>query len=528
MKKQFTLLACSLLFVGCTSASPEPSAATETPVSLSPPAESSTGVFYEVFVRSFADSNGDGIGDLNGLIGKLDYLDRLGVDGLWLMPIQPSPSYHGYDVSDYYDINPEYGTMDDFRKLIEEAHRRDIRIIMDLVVNHTSSQHPWFIDSAKGPDSSYRNWYTWLEEGQSASPTDGATGSYPWHETENGQYLGIFWGGMPDLNFDNPNVRKEMIAIGQYWLKEGVDGFRLDAAKHIYGKFKSTEASSAVQEKNVSWWQEFRQGLNAVKPDAYLVGEVWDGASIVAPYLNNAFDSTFNFDLASELLGIAVSEQSSSIGFTLPRLYEFYAKNSNGKFVDAPFLSNHDQTRVMSAVGGNVNYAKLAASLLLTLPGNVFLYNGEELGVSGFKPDERLREPFPWTRKEGTPGETTWEDSFYRSEEASVEAQEADPNSILNHYRRLISWRAQEPALRGSVIAPYDTENDHVTSYIRSNEEEQVLVLHNMSKQPQTVSLANDESQQVFSKLELTTDPSASMKDQSVSLPPYASAVLKP
>jgi len=525
-KKSFALLASALLLAGCVSTPSEKPSATESAAVLPAAAEGPTGVFYEVFVRSFADSNGDGIGDLNGLTGKLDYLDRLGVDGIWLMPIQPSPSYHGYDVTDYYGIHPDYGTLEDFRNLLKEAHRRDIRVIMDLVVNHTSSEHPWFKDSASDPESPYRDWYTWAEKAEEATPSDGATGSDPWHEAESGSYLGVFWGGMPDLNFDNPEVRKEMVSIGQYWLKEGVDGFRLDAAKHIFGDFKSTIASRSVQEKNKSWWQEFRRGLNSVNPDAYLVGEVWDGASIVAPYLDGALDSAFNFDLAGTLLGASASEKSSGIGFTLSRMHEYFSKVSGGRFVDAPFLSNHDQTRVMSAVGGNADYAKLAASLLLTMPGNAFVYYGEELGVAGFKPDEKLREPFPWTRTGGTPEETTWESSSYRTESASVEAQEADPNSLLNHYRLLISWRAQLPALRSGTIASYDTDNDAVTSYTRSNGDEHALVLHNMSKQPQTVMLRTSESVPAFTELKLTTDVAASIDRQRVSLPPYATVVL--
>ncbi|WP_256756668.1 alpha-amylase family glycosyl hydrolase [Cohnella sp. WQ 127256] len=532
LKYTLVLLTATMMLAGCTSAPPADSSVASQVLQPIPPKVEEAGptnVYYEVFVRSFADSNGDGIGDLNGLTDKLDYLDRLGIDGLWLMPIQPSPSYHGYDVTDYYGINPEYGTLDDFKRLIAEAHKRDIRILMDLVVNHTSVEHPWFVDSAKDKESPYRDWYTWADDAESAKPSDGATGNAAWHPSENGQYLGIFWEGMPDLNFDNPKVREEMISIGQYWLKEGVDGFRLDAAKHIFGDFRSTIATPAIQGKNKAWWQEFRQGLNTVNPDAYLVGEVWDGAAIIAPYLDNALDSAFNFDLAGTLLSTAASEKASSIGFTLSRIHEFFGKTSNGKFVDAPFLSNHDQTRVMSAVGDNVDHAKMAASLLLTMPGNAFLYYGEELGVRGMKPDERLREPFPWTREEGTPGQTTWEASMYRDKEASVEAEEESPDSLLNHYRTLISWRSQEKALREGTIGSYDTDNTYVTSYIRASGDDQVLVLHNMSKEPQTLTLHVTEAQPtMFSKLVLTNNQNAKFDNQVLAIPAYTTVILKP
>lgn len=536
------LLVMTIGLTSCTSAPPaeiQPSVSTaaatasEAP-SVSPPSpkeeSGESNVFYEIFVRSFADSDGDGTGDLNGVTEKLDYIESLGVSGIWLMPIQPSPSYHGYDVTDYYGINPDYGTLDDFKRLLVEAHKRDIRIIMDLVVNHTSVEHPWFIDSAKGQESTYRNWYTWAGDREGgANPSDGATGPAPWHTKGNDQYLGVFWEGMPDLNFDNPQVRKEMISIGEYWLKTGVDGFRLDAAKHIFGDFKSTIVSAEVKGSNQAWWQEFRQGLNQVNPNAYLVGEVWDGASIIAPYLDNAFDSAFNFDLSGTLLSMADSEKETDVGFTLSRTYEFYEKASKGKFVEAPFLSNHDQTRVMSVLKGNVNHAKMAAALLLTMPGNPFIYYGEELGVAGLKPDERLREPFPWAREQGKLGEPTWEISHYRGDgEVSVEAEEKSPDSLLNHYRTLISWRIQEAALRSGAIASYDSENDSVASYTRGDGEGQVVVLHNLSSQPQKVNLEAESKSTAFSKLALTTNPEAKLEGLLLTLPPYSSVVLKP
>jgi alpha-amylase len=533
------LLAMTLWITGCTSASPAESqqtsviqhSAESAPQASLETVSGPSNVFYEVFVRAFADSDGNGIGDLNGLTAKLDYIESLGADGIWLMPIQPSPSYHGYDVTDYYGINPDYGTLDDFKRLLAEAHKRDIRIIMDLVVNHTSVEHPWFVDSAKGKDSKYHDWYIWAKDRDGgASPTDGATGAEPWHAKGDDEYLGVFWEGMPDLNFDNPEVRKEMIAIGKYWLKAGVDGFRLDAAKHIFGDFKSTIGTPAVTGKNQAWWQEFRAGLNTVNPNAYLVGEVWDGAAIIAPYLDNALDSAFNFDLAASLLSAATSEKATDIGFTLSRVHEFYGKASKGKFVEAPFLSNHDQTRVMTAVGNNVHHAKMAAALLLTMPGNPFIYYGEELGMSGMKPDERLREPFAWTRALGSPEETTWEEAQYRGNgEISVEAEEESPGSLLNHYRTIIAWRAQEPALRGGTIASYDTDNTSIASYIRGNVDEQLLVLNNLSGQPQTLTLAVTKSQPTaFVKLALSTNSAAKLEGQLLELPAYTTVVLKP
>lgn len=494
-------------------------------------AKQTSNAFYEIFVRSFADSNGDGIGDLNGVTSKLDYVKSLGADGIWLMPVNPSPSYHGYDVTDYYGINSQYGTMEDFEKLLTEAHKRGIRVIMDLVLNHTSSEHPWFKDSESAADSKYRDWYVWASKLGGDVPADGAAGPAPWHKIGSDQYLGIFWDGMPDLNFENPAVRKEMIKVGQYWLKKGVDGFRLDAAKHIYGDFKTTVNSKSVQKKNQAWWQEFRAGLNEVNPNAYLVGEVWDTTAIIGPYLDKALNSAFNFDLAAQIIAVASSEKATDIGFTLSRVHEFYAKNSGGAFMDAPFLSNHDQARVMTALEGNVNHARMAAAMLLTLPGNAFIYYGEELGMTGNKPDEQIREPFPWSGKGDNSVVTTWEPS--NQGDISEETEDKDSHSLLNTYRTLLSWRAQEPALRSGTIASYETDNDSVVSYMRSAEGKQLLVLHNVSGKPQTVAFPttkakSNEQPAAFTKLLHATDKSAKLDGSKVLIPAYTSVVLSP
>ncbi|RUS46796.1 DUF3459 domain-containing protein [Cohnella sp. AR92] len=492
--------------------------------------EKPSNVFYEIFVRSFADSNGDGIGDLNGVTEKLDYVKSLGADGIWLMPINPSPSYHGYDVTDYYSVNSDYGTLDDLKKLLAEAHKRGIRVIMDLVVNHTSSQHPWFQDASSGKASEHRDWYVWSSERGGRSPADGAAGSPPWHALGGDDYLGIFWDGMPDLNFDNPAVRQEMIKIGQYWLKQGLDGFRLDAAKHIFGDFTSTASTPEVKKKNQEWWQEFRAGLNEVNPNAYLVGEVWDSTAVIGPFLNKAFDSAFNFDLASRILSAAQNEKASDIGFTLSRVYEFYAKSAEGDFVDAPFLSNHDQTRVMSALEGNDDHAKTAAAMLLTMPGNAFVYYGEELGMSGMKPDENIREPFPWKREAGAEGETSWETSKYRGDgSVSAEAEDKADDSLLNRYRMLIDWRRKDVALREGTIGSYASGVDSVMAYTRTAGEERRLVLHNLSGQPVTVTLAATKAEPTeFKAIARSTDAAANLKNGKLELPPYTTVILKP
>lgn len=537
-----SLLLAGGLLVSCTGNQKEVlpvDTPTPPPGASAPPIlEQPSDVYYEIFVRAFADSDGDGIGDLNGLTSKLDYLNDgnpdtdtdLGIDGIWLMPILESPSYHGYDVTDYYKIDPDYGTMEDLKRLLDEAHKRGIKVIMDLVVNHTSTEHPWFKDSASGPDAKYRNWYTWAsdrEEG--AKPLSGAVNGEAWHSNGKDDYLGIFWSGMPDLNFDNPKVREELIKIGQYWLEQGLDGFRIDAAKHIYGDFSTTVDSQEIQDKNKQWWQEFRRGLNEVKPDAYLVGEVWDTVAIVAPYFDNAFDSAFNFDLSNILISAAGNESNPDLAFQLKRIYAFYAAASNNKFIDATFLSNHDINRVMSQVGGNKDRARMAASLLLTLPGNPFIYYGEELGVEGMKPDERIREPMPWyADPAGGPGQTQWIEPMYvKGGEVSVEAQSNDESSMLSHYRNLIKWRTEIPALRNGGIDEFKPYNNEVAMYLRVTNEDRVLVAHNLTDEAQTVQVSGEAASESFGEVLRGTSDDITLTDGSLTLPPYSTAILK-
>ncbi|WP_245948130.1 alpha-amylase family glycosyl hydrolase [Paenibacillus sambharensis] len=498
----------------------------------------SSEVFYEIFVRSFYDSDGDGIGDLQGVIQKLDYLndgdpsttDDLGISGIWLMPIQPSPSYHGYDVTDYYEINPEYGTLDDFKELTAEAHKRGISIIMDLVVNHTSTEHPWFLDALASEESPYRDWYVWAnaadEDGHDLSETS-ATGGKAWHNRGGSHYLGVFWEGMPDLNFDQPEVRQEMIKAGRFWLEAGADGFRLDAAKHIYDDLQSTGGKPEITDMNVAWWQEFRAGLEEGGHNPYLVGEIWDNSPVViAPYLNKAFDSGFNFSLGEQLLAAAKSGSSSSAVTTLSRILGLYADSSGGAFIDAPFLTNHDLNRVMSVLEGDVNKAKMAASLLLTMPGRPFIYYGEEIGMSGSKPDEHIREPMVWYEDpSGGEGQPTWQSRMYNEGgSVSVEAQMNDEDSLFAHYRKLIHLRAADAVLRTGTIDSYSSPDSRVMTYVRELDADKRLVLNNLSADEIVIELDPAEE---WGELAFSSVDGASLKDGKLKLPAYSTMVLK-
>lgn len=491
--------------------------------------ESGGKVYYEIFVRAFSDSDGDGIGDLRGVTGKLDYLKELGIEGIWLMPIHPSPSYHGYDITDFYSINPDYGTMDDFRELLKEAKDRGITVIMDLVVNHTSLQHPWFISSATEPGSNYRDWYKWIKASDVPDPVPLSVATefpaYVDYGTGD-RYLSILPGGLPDLNFDNDEVRAEINKIAAFWLKLGVGGFRIDAAKHIYEDLEGDRMSSEVVIKNIAWWKEFRAAANKINPYAYIVSEVWDNsAAKVGPYLE-PFNSSFNFKLADEIRWNAAGESASNLAFSLSRIHGLYDKMSSDSFIDAIFLTNHDMNRVMSELNGNVDHAKMAAAQLLTLPGNPFIYYGEEIGMLGKKPDEYIREPMVWSHNGSSSGQTTWISSKYNGSgnTASAEEQMKDPDSLYSHYRKLIQWRKDIEALRYGDIKPYPVDHPAVIAFMRTTEKEQVLVLHNLSGKAQQFRLEGNDG---FDEVLAGSKEGIVLSDHRVALPPYSSAVIE-
>ena len=426
-------------------------------------------VFYEIFVRSFYDTDGDGIGDFNGVTQKLDYLRELGVNAIWLMPIHPSPSYHGYDVIDYFAVNPEYGTMDDFKRLLEEAHRRDMRIIIDLVLNHTSSQHPWFEEANNDPQSKYRDYYVWSETSKGND----------WHAGKYGFYFGLFCDCMPDLNYNNPDVTRDMLNVTDYWLNDiGVDGFRVDAAKHLIEEGDARENTPATHE----WLKGFYTAYKSQDPEAYTVGEVFGaGSSVVKSYTGDQLDQIFNFEMANGIVNSANGGANS--GFTSAIKF---ALQDVPNFNFATFLTNHDQNRVMSVFNGNQGKAKVAATLLLTSPGTPFIYYGEEIGMQGRKPDEDIRLPMQWSAgvNAGFSIGIAWRAPATDYQQVNVAGQYNDPDSLLNYYRALIKIRKGHSALRMGTITLLDTGNPGICAFIRSAGDENILILINLTGSP--------------------------------------------
>ncbi|MFN8442495.1 MAG: alpha-amylase family glycosyl hydrolase [Caldilineaceae bacterium] len=478
------LVALSLL-LGCTMIQPLPSgtpSAEATPAVTAPPegqAWWNEAIFYEIFVRSFYDSNGDGNGDLNGIIERLDYLNDgnpqtntdLGVTALWLMPIQPSTSYHGYDITDYYNVNPDYGTLDDFKHLVSEAHKRGIHVVIDYVANHTSIEHPWFQQSQE-PASKYRNWYIWSEKDPG---NRGPWGQDVWHHGASGYYYGVFWERMPDLNYKTPEVANEMENVARFWLeKMGSDGLRVDGAGYLV----EDNSVLADSESNHAWFKHLRTVYKAINPNLMSVGEVWTDDDIVSTYAQgDEFDLVFDFDLASALVRSVQDNNADAARSTLTKSLKLLPTAHS-----AIFLTNHDQNRVMDELNGDVNKAKRAATLLLTLPGTPFLYYGEEIGLLGRKPDENLRRPMQWSGDANAGFSTVdpWRAPAVDFSEKNVAAQTGDGNSLLSHYRYLITLRNQEAALRTGTGYSVSSTNHAVLAYLRAADDQAILVINNL------------------------------------------------
>jgi len=469
-----------VVLAGVAAASSRPSARPPDRPSALPPAWTRGAVCYEVFVRSFSDSDGDGIGDLKGLTAKLDYINDgnpasrtdLGASCIWLMPVAASPSYHGYDVSDYYRVQPAYGTNDDFKRLVAEAHRRGIRVLVDMVLNHASSEHPSFQAAIRDTASPYRSWYRF-------SPTPlgkGPWGAEAWHRSpvRDEYYYGVFWKGMPDLNYDTPAVREGAKKIATFWLRNmGVDGFRLDAVPYLLEEGSCLTGCAGTH----AFLHEYAAHVDSIMPGAYTVGEAWGNLATVLPYYPDQLTSYFAFELADSLLSAVRHGSAAGLLSGYLRL-----QDTLPAYRWSPFLSNHDGTRTMTMLGGDLARAKLAGTLLLTLPGLPFVYYGEEIGMTGDKPDERLRTPMQWSPGAGvgfTSG-TPWESPQPDFPTINVQAQQNDPGSLLNLYRRLIHLRRSNEALETGRLVPLVTASSQVAAYLRRAGDRTVLVVANL------------------------------------------------
>jgi glycosidase len=461
-------------------------------------------VVYEVFVRSFQDSGNDGKGDIQGLISQLDYLNDgdagtdtdLGVDAIWLMPIYPSPSTHGYDVTDYDGVNPDYGTPADLDALVAACHARGIRVILDWVPNHTSSEHPWFKDSRSSTGSAHRDWYVWSATSPGwTQPWNG--GQTTWYPGTGGWYYAIFWSGMPDLNWKNAAVRAEIGAAAGRWIaNHGVDGFRLDAVRSLAEN--GSGPGQMDQPETHAYLRELAAGVRAAKPDALVLGEAWADTSTIASYFGSTATVPsgdevlpFDFPLADAILAGIQGGSARDIAASLDSVARTYPAGTG----DAPFLTNHDQVRVATRLGTDPAKLGLAASILLTLQGTPIVYYGEEIGMQNGNcgSDECKRAPMAWTATPTTGGFTAgtpWWQLPPGTASANVASQAGAPSSLLSRYRQLIRVRKASSALRLGGLSRLPTDDAGVLAYLRADPAETVLVAHNVRADPVTVTVA--------------------------------------
>jgi alpha-glucosidase len=516
-------------------------------------------VFYEIYPRSFADSNNDGIGDLNGIASKLDYLKDLGVDAIWITPCFPSPQVDfGYDVSDYENIDPMYGTLADFDGLAAEAKKHGIHIILDLVVNHTSDQHKWFLDSKSSRNSEHRDWYIWRDgKGTGQPPNNWVSifGGSAWKldPTTNQYYYHIFYPQQPDLNWRNPAVKDAMFDVTRWWYKRGVSGFRLDAVdtlfedpnlhdnpivkpgKNAFGDpYEENKYNSKLPEVH-----DILRGLREVadESNAVLIGETWT-ADIAE--LNRYYGAKNDeLQLPMDFLFTTVNKLSPA-----DFRKQIAAVNSAAGWPTF-VISNHDIVRSYDRYGDgehNDQIAKLMAGLYLTLRGTPIMYYGEEIGMKTTPPTrkEDVKDPegiTGWPKEKGRDGERTpmqWDESenagfskaapwlpvpsTYKTHNVADESK--DPNSVLTFYKKVLKLRHTNRALLDGSYIPQNENDQNVLSYLRSYKDQTVLVALNMSGAEQKVSF--DLKKNGFSSAKLlAATGTSSAKDDVVTLEPY-------
>ena len=479
---------------------------------------------YEIFVRSFYDTNNDKIGDLNGVTAKLPYLYDLGVKTLWLMPIHKTKSYHGYDVTDYKSVNSDYGTIQDFDNLVKEAKQYNIDIMLDMVFNHTSNAHKWFSNSAAyyeaGETGGYYDYYNW-------SNTKGT--GYSQYPGKNFYYESRFDSSMPDLNLDSEAVRSQIDDICKFWIQEhGVKGFRLDAVLYYYYGQSS---------KNIEFLSWLRQTTLKYDPNFYMVGEAWDDSGDQQiSYYTSGLDSFFNFRHSitgsKSLITLAKGTGSANNFASDIESYEKSLKQKNSNGYSSYFLSNHDQDRISKSFYDEyVDCNKAAASLYCLLPGTPYMYYGEEIslkGTRGSEASDRLRRlPMIWSESDKT-GECKASENAKDYDQVTLGAEDQlkVEDSLVNHYKRVINVRNQYPFLKQGIFKNLTTSlNDssgYVMAYSISLNDQSVIFVHNFGFESATV---DNIGGQILNDLNVTMQR-AKIADGSLTIGPHSSVVL--
>ena len=451
-------------------------------------------VFYQVFVGSFSDSNGDGVGDLRGLINRFDYLNdgdpnsgkSLGIEGIWLNPIFLSPSYHKYDTMDYYAVDHRFGTEADLRELIQLCHDRGVKIILDLVVNHTSNQHPWYTQFRTAhqngdTENPYYDFYTHSDKPIAGRTFNAIQGAMDYYECN-------FSSNMPELNFDNETVRQEMVEIAKTYLDMGVDGFRFDAAKYIY---------YGEETRNAEFWNWYMGELRAIKPDIYTVAEVWDVDSITLPYFTST--NCFNFSMSQQSGQIAAAAKGGQVS-KLTGYMERYLEQIKEKNPDAmpvTFITNHDMDRAAGFLTVSSGQAQMAANLSILLPGSTFIYYGEEIGMKGSRgsasTDANRRLAMLWGDGDTVKDPTG---TTYKGEQinGTVADQLGKSDSLYNHYKKVIAIRKANPEIATGTFTPLNVSAASAGGFLSTLNGSSVAVFHNTSTESVQINLSELEN----------------------------------
>ncbi len=520
------ILMSSLLFTGCSSANSTANGLNYEVRELNT-IDDHYRNYYEVFVYSFCDSNGDGIGDLKGVEEKLDYISDLGFNGIWLMPIMPSTTYHKYDVTDYMDIDSEYGSMDDFDSLISACHEKGINVIIDLPINHTSSSHPWFQEAV-----------SFLSEHADETEEDMDISACPYVEyyhfsnTPESGYTNIegtswyyesqFWSEMPDLNLENESVRAELEEVADFWMDHGVDGFRMDAVKEF------VSGNTDVNTEILSWFSNY---VHTKDPNSYIVCECWTDQNTYARYYQSGVDSMFDFAFSGRegVISMAVNGQKSASSYA-NRMEEEEALYSsyNEAYINAPFYTNHDLARSASYYSGENSEAqvKIAQAMNILMGGNVFVYYGEELGMKGSGKDENKRAPMQWSSDPDLDGMCTGPIDMDNIEMkyGSYEEQKDDDASIYRYVKEALEIRNTNPEIaRGETIFLEQDSSDEIFAYAKDYEGSKVYVIGNLSAETVETSVETFDPSALSVSGELYTgEETAAYQDDILTMPAYS------
>lgn len=440
-------------------------------------------MFYELYLRSFYDGNGDGLGDFSGAREQLDYIASLNVEGIWLLPVLQSPAYHGYSVTDFFNVNPVYGDLKDLRNFLIDAHKRELKVILDLPLNHTSPGHDWFLRALAG-ERPYRDWYLFLEREEWLNARRHWDGEQVWTNYSGQWVYTLFGPGSPDLNYESRSLWQQMKEVLTFWLSAGFDGFRFDAAKHIFDFSLEKGICEYQHSRNIAFWKEMTSHCRAISPDTIFISEVWDDARIVDMY-SRIFGIGFNFPLAEDLKRAVLSRDGDSLVQSLKSDLKrnFRSKRS---YESGNFLTNHDMTRLVSTMAGNKNLALFSLAVLLTLPGIPFFYYGEELGMEGvydlFFNEEQL-EPYLWYENGYGLGQTEWKALGKNKPHSGIsyEAQFGKPGSYFERFKNILKFRKENEWLRFSTINNVTKKGGLIELSLGYNEK-RLSIYHNLGR----------------------------------------------